>query len=173
MKKNQRGMMGYVALVAAFILIAVALNGGLGYYEPELKLRSSGMNTSLGIMASGEKLDGAWRFMSSFMAGENEPYIYDGIPVRKDSFEKALENQLERSLENKLEQNLPYDIFGEQDAEYLRQLVYSTDRMVINDPALLELMKREINAFLGGKYSAQDCASQIQSRVSLYLAEQS
>lgn len=30
MKKNQRGMMGYVALVAAFILIAVALNGGLG-----------------------------------------------------------------------------------------------------------------------------------------------
>lgn len=150
-----------------------ALNGGLGYYEPELKLRSSGMNTSLGIMASGEKLDGAWRFMSSFMAGENEPYIYDGIPVRKDSFEKALENQLERSLENKLEQNLPYDIFGEQDAEYLRQLVYSTDRMVINDPALLELMKREINAFLGGKYSAQDCASQIQSRVSLYLAEQS
>ena len=30
LKKNQRGMMGYVALVAAFILIAVALNGGLG-----------------------------------------------------------------------------------------------------------------------------------------------
>ena len=149
-----------------------ALNGGLGYYEPELELRSSGMNTSLGIMASGEKRDGAWRFMRSFMAGENEPYIYDGIPVRKDSFEKALDNQLERSLENEQEQKLPYTLFGEQDAEYLRQLVYSTDRMVINDPTLLELMRREINAFMGGKYSAQDCASQIQSRVSLYLAEQ-
>ncbi len=149
-----------------------ALNGGLGYYEPELKLRSSGMNTSLGIMASGEKLDGAWRFMSSFMAGESQPYIYDGIPVRKDSFEKALENQLERSLENEQEQNFPYELFGKQDAEYLRQLVYSTDKMVINDPALLELMRREINAFMGGKYGAQDCASQIQSRVSLYLAEQ-
>lgn len=149
------------------------LNGGLGYYEAELNLRSSGMNTSLGIMASSEKRDGAWRFMSSFMAGESEPYIYDGIPVKRDSFEKALENQLERSLKNKQEQKLPYDIFGEQDAEYLRQLVYSTDRMVINDPVLLELMSREINAFMGGKYGAQDCASQIQSRVSLYLAEQS
>ena len=148
------------------------LNGGLGYYEPELELRSSGTNTSLGIMASGEKRDGAWRFMRSFMAGESQPYIYDGIPVRKDSFEKALDNQLERSLENKLEQNLPYDLFGERDADYLRQLVYSTDRMVINDPTLLELMRREINAFIGGKYGAQDCASQIQSRVSLYLAEQ-
>lgn len=148
------------------------LNGGLGYYEPELELRSSGTNTSLGIMASGEKRDGAWRFMRSFMAGESEPYIYDGIPVRKDSFEKALDNQLERSLENKLEQNLPYDLFGERDADYLRQLVYSTDRMVINDPALLELMRREINAFIGGKYGAQDCALQIQSRASLYLAEQ-
>ena len=148
------------------------LNGGLGYYEAELNLRSSGRNTSLGIMASSEKRDGAWRFMSSFMAGESEPYIYDGIPVKRDSFEKALENQLERSLKNKQEQKLPYDIFGEQDAEYLRQLVYSTDKMVINDPVLLELMSREINAFLGGKYSAQDCASQIQSRVSLYLAEQ-
>lgn len=149
------------------------LNGGLGYYEAELELRSSGTNTSLGIMASGEKRDGAWRFMSSFMAGENEPYIYDGIPVRKDSFEKAMENQLERSLENEQEQKLPYEPFGEQDAEYLRQLVYSTDKMVINDPTLLALMKREINAFMGGKYGAQDCAEQIQSRVSLYLAEQS
>lgn len=92
--------------------------------------------------------------------------------MKRDSFEKALENQLERSLKNKQEQKLPYDIFGEQDAEYLRQLVYSTDKMVINDETLLELMSREINAFMGGKYSAQDCASQIQSRVSLYLAEQ-
>ena len=148
------------------------LNGGLGYYEPELELRSSGTNTSLGIMASGEKRDGAWRFMRSFMAGESQPYIYDGIPVRKDSFEKALENQLERSLENEQEQKLPYELFSEQDAEYLRQLVYTTDKMVINDPALLELMSREINAFIGGKYGAQDCALQIQSRVSLYLAEQ-
>ena len=149
------------------------LNGGLGYYEAELELRSSGMNTSLGILASGEKRDGAWRFISGFMAGESQPYIYDGIPVRKDSFEKALENQLERSLENEQEQKLPYTLFGKQDAEYLRQLVYSTDKMVINDPALLELMRREINAFMGGKYGAQDCASQIPSRVSLYLAEQS
>ncbi len=149
------------------------LNGGLGYYEPELELRSSGTNTSLGIMASGEKRDGAWRFMRSFMAGESQPYIYDGIPVRKDSFEKALENQLERSLENEQELKLPYDLFGERDAEYLRQLVYSTDKMVINDPSLLELMRREINAFMGGKYGAQDCAEQIQSRVALYLAEQS
>lgn len=30
MKKSQRGMMGYVVLIAAFILIAVVLNGGLG-----------------------------------------------------------------------------------------------------------------------------------------------
>ena len=67
---------------------------------------------------------------------------------------------------------MPYDLFGERDADYLRQLVYSTDRMVINDPALLELMRREINAFIGGKYGAQDCALQIQSRASLYLAEQ-
>ncbi len=148
------------------------LNGGLGYYEPELELRSSGTNTSLGTMASGEKRDGAWRFMRSFMAGESQPYIYGGIPVRKDSFEKALENQLERSLENEQEQKLPYTLFGKQDAEYLRQLVYTTDKMVINDPALLELMRREINAFIGGKYGAQDCALQIQSRMSLYLAEQ-
>ena len=148
------------------------LNGGLGYYVAGLELRSSGINTSLGIMASGEKRDGAWRFMRSFMAGESQPYIYGGIPVRKDSFEKALENQLERSLENEQEQKLPYTLFGKQDAEYLRQLVYTTDKMVINDPALLELMRREINAFIGGKYGAQDCALQIQSRVSLYLAEQ-
>ena len=30
MKKNQRGLMGYVVLIAIFILIAVILNGGVG-----------------------------------------------------------------------------------------------------------------------------------------------
>ena len=30
LKKTQRGMMGYVVLIAAFILIAVVLNGGFG-----------------------------------------------------------------------------------------------------------------------------------------------
>jgi len=30
LKKSQKGMMGYVVLVAAFIIIALLLNGGMG-----------------------------------------------------------------------------------------------------------------------------------------------
>ena len=33
MKKNQRGLMGYVVLIAVFLVIAILLNGGLGQQE--------------------------------------------------------------------------------------------------------------------------------------------
>ena len=33
MKKNQRGLMGYVILIAVFLVIAILLNGGLGQQE--------------------------------------------------------------------------------------------------------------------------------------------
>ena len=43
--------------------------------------------------------------------------------------------------------------------------------MVNLDTALVDTILSEINTFLGGKGSAQDCANIIQSKVSIYMAE--
>lgn len=128
---------------------------------------TSGCNTSLGVMASSENRNGAWRFVKTFMTGEEEPYLTGGIPVFRDSFEQAVENSLQRPQSNVN----TYDSFNEKDAAVMRELVYGTDRLVIRDEAVTNTLKTELNAFLSGQKSAEETARQIQSRMSIYMAE--
>ena len=135
----------------------------------ETILRTTGCNTSLGILASSENRSGAWRFVRTFMEGEEEPYLSDGIPVFREAFERALENSLHRPQSNVN----TYESFNEKDADVMRKLVYEARGLVIRDDAVMNTMRSEINAFLSGQKSAGEAARQIQSRMSLYLAEQS
>lgn len=128
---------------------------------------TSGCNTSLGVMASSENRNGAWRFVKTFMTGEEEPYLTDGIPVFRESFEQAVENSLQRPQSNVN----TYDSFNKKDAAVMRELVYGTDRLVIRDEAVTNTLKTELNAFLSGQKSAEEAARQIQSRMSIYMAE--
>ena len=128
---------------------------------------TQGCNTSLGVMASSENKDGAWRFVKTFMQGETEPYLTDGIPVLRTSFEKAVENSMQRQQSNVND----YESFNEKDAAVMRELVYGTDCMVIRDDAVMDTLKTEITAFLSGKESAEEAARLIQSKMSLYMSE--
>lgn len=128
---------------------------------------TSGCNTSLGVLASSENKDGAWRFVKTFMQGEDEPYLTDGIPVLRAGFERAVENSMQRQQSNVND----YESFNEKDAAVMRELVYGTDCMVIRDDAVMDTLKTEITAFLSGKESAEEAARLIQSKMSLYMSE--
>ena len=128
---------------------------------------TSGCNTSLGVLASSENKDGAWRFVKTFMQGEDEPYLTDGIPVLRASFEQAVANSMQRQQSNVSD----YESFNERDAAVMRELVYGTDRLVIRDDVVIDTLKTEITAFLAGKTSAKETARLIQSKMSLYMAE--
>ena len=132
--------------------------------------RTQGCKTSLGIMASGRNTDGAWRFVRSFMQGEEKPSLSEGIPVLRQAFERAVDWELERqqAADNR---GFDFEFFNEQDAQALRELVYATDRMVCSDEAALNTIRTAINAYLDGKGMADETAQQIQSRLSLYMAE--
>ena len=144
---------------------------GLGH-TGQLKLGdgimwTSGCSTSLGVLASSESKDGAWRFVKTFMQGEVEPYVTDGIPVLRESFERALVNSMQRQQSNVND----YESFNENDAAVMRELVYGTDHLVIRDDVIMDTLKTEINAFLAGKTSAEETAKLIQSKLSLYMSE--
>ena len=83
------------------------------------------------------------------------------------SFERAIENSMNRKQSNVSD----YESFNERDAAVIRQLVYGTDRLVIRDDAVIDILKTEISAFLAGKSSAEETARLIQSRLSLYMGE--
>ena len=143
--------------------------GAGGHVSDELEMYTSGSATSLGIMSSCDNPDGAWRFLRTFILGEEEPLLIHGIPVLKEGFELAIECELSKSGR---QQNLPYELFNQADADTLRKLVYNTNKIVCSDEAVIDVMTAAITAYLGGKGTAEEAARQIQSRVSIYLAEQ-
>lgn len=127
-----------------------------------------GHNTRIGIMASSANKDGAWRFVRTLMLGGDDVSLANGIPVSKAGFEAGLDYAASR-----VQEGYEQFAFTQADADAMRELVYGTTRLVHTDDALLTLIRSEVNAYLGGGKSAEDAAKQLQSRVSVYLAEQS
>ena len=119
-------------------------------------------------MASSANKDGAWRFVRTLMLGGDDVSLANGIPVSKAGFEAGLDYAASR-----VQEGYEQFAFTQADADAMRELVYGTTRLVHTDDALLTLIRSEVNAYLGGGKSAEDAAKQLQSRVSVYLAEQS
>ena len=142
----------------------VKLNGPFDADAP-----SVGNNTRLGILASGKHHDGAWRFVRMLMTGESNANIMTGIPVLKDRFERAVN----ATVTNQRDQQQNMDIFNESDAEILQEQVYNTRKLVHKDETLRAIIQSEATAYFEGQKSVDEAAAQIQSRVSIYLAEQS
>lgn len=143
----------------------------LGSSSSEMRT-TSGQNISLGIMASGQHHEGAWRFVKCLMEGESKyTRLNEGIPVVRDRFEALIQKELEKGAETDPEYNL--ETFNEKDGELFRQLVYSCDGLCSSDEGLINIITTEIRNYLDGKFDAPSAAEQIQSRVSIYLSEQS
>ena len=147
---------------------------GTGSYF--LKLGSSpnawrgtmGENTRIGIMAASDKQQGAWRFLRTLMEGSELIGLNDGIPVFKAAFERELADAVTDEHDDRFD----IDVFTEADAETLRQQVYGTTKMVSTDEGLIRILRDEINRYYGGQNSAEETAKAIQSRASIYVAEQ-
>ena len=145
------------------------LSGTSGYLSEELDIRTGGVSTSVGILASGSGRDGAWRFLRTFIGSEEEPYISKGIPVLKETFEQAVQAELDRG---RSQDDLPFPCYTAEDADTLRSIVYGTDKVVCTDEAVIDIITRAVTPYLEGKGSAEDAAREIQSKMSIYLAEQ-
>lgn len=126
-----------------------------------------GADTSIGIMASSRHRDGAWRFVKTYMSGAEDVDLLYGIPANKAGFERAVTNALAREQDERDR----YPRFTESDAEYIRSIAYNTTKCVVNSPEVMDTMRTVINAYLGGQYTEEAASAQLQSRLSIYLAE--
>lgn len=147
---------------------------GTGSYY--LKLGSSpnawrgtmGENTRIGIMAVSGKQAGAWRFVRMLMEGADEISLSQGIPVFKQSFERALDTRISDDFDERFQ----IGYLNAENAEELRQQVYSTTKLVDTDEGLIRILRDEISRYYGGQVTGEEAAKAIQSRASIYVSEQ-
>ncbi len=122
-----------------------------------------------GIMASSQHKEAAWDFLRLVLLPENQEYGLDlsfGIPVTKAAFEVQLEKNIYEDV------MFPEYSFTREDADKLRELVYSTEKMARKDDTLTEIISSEASAYFAGDKSLEDTVRNIQSRASIYVAEQ-
>lgn len=114
---------------------------------------------TFGIMADSDNVEGAWDFLKYYMFEEeslSEP-DFMGFSGLKNLLDKQL---LEECIEKEADENKKFVLSALKNPRY-----YNHDVEVI--------LSEELNPFFEGEYSAEDAAERIQSRVSIYLSEQS
>ena len=117
----------------------------------------------LGIPANSPYREAAWEFLRIFLLPE---YGYD-IPILKSSFEARLETYIGKKI------YLPdAPSFSTEDAEKLRELVYTSTKSIREEGTLREMIRTEASAYLSGQRDLDETAALIQSRASIYIAEQ-
>ena len=122
-----------------------------------------------GIMTSSEHKEAAWDFLRLLLLPENQEYggdLFFGIPVTRAAFEKLVDKSIHEDT------MFPEDSFTREDADKLRELVYSTEKMARQDDTLTEIISTEASAYFAGDKSLEDTVKNIQSRASIYVAEQ-
>ena len=154
---------------------------------PDENREGNSFNTYLPLaMSSKSKYkDGAWQFISAYLADEDD--FSWGFSIVRSKLEKYLNDARKRqSYTDENGNQVEYPIFSYTDdsgnqvdvycleqADYdaLMALINNTHRMYDYDEAIMDIIKGEADNYLKGSSSAQDVANAIQNRVRLYVNE--
>ncbi|MCL2821348.1 MAG: extracellular solute-binding protein [Oscillospiraceae bacterium] len=139
---------------------------------------SLGIGSSLAITARSSQKDGAWEFMRGILSSDwQDENISWNFPTNKKSFD----NQVQRALDDDSSHGISWGPGMEMelgrvtqaDIDLIKSLIDSTFGIVSYDEALMNIINENTSDFFNGRSSAQDAARIIQSRVSIYVSEQS
>jgi len=116
----------------------------------------------IGIISGGENADGCWRFIQYMLVNTSEDA--DHIPT----YTKTLREKIELA---KKDEAAPIKM-SDSDADRFFELLSEIENTAIYDEAVLGIIQRECAPFFSGDRTAAQAAENIQSKVSIYIAEQ-
>lgn len=120
---------------------------------------------SLGISTQSAHKERCWEFIREFLV---EDTAYKGyIPLRRDRAEQQMLDELEHMKE--------YPVEHPGRAELMQEflgVLENINAVYQSDAAILRIIKEETNKLYDGRYTVEETANAIQSRASIYVAEQ-
>lgn len=120
------------------------------------------LTNPVGMINSTAFPEGCWQFLKYIMMNGNEE---KGLSI----FKPVLDAKIEDALRS---EDLPLK-FTEEDAKRFMNFIQQIDNVRLYDNIIQNIIKSECIKFINGQYSAEETARIIQSKVSLYMAEQS
>lgn len=137
----------------------------------------------LGMSAKSEVQEGVWAFFR-YLLSDSFQYKVSDIPIMQRALDLVIEKWYEEiSGETaiglvgmvdgqRINTTVPIKQPDEHTKERALQIIASIDCVNEYDSYLFDIIWQEVSAYLGGSKSAEQAAELIQSRASIYLAEQ-
>lgn len=122
---------------------------------------------SLGISSSSKNKDKCWEFLREFILEKNSDS--HRMPPRTKAIEQLAKNEWQQAVNGGYSQNHPY---VQNAMEDFIETMKNSETIYRYDSNVLDIVKSETGAYFAGDKSAEQVAENIQSRVSIYLAEQ-
>lgn len=117
----------------------------------------------VGIISQGKNIAGCWEFVKFMLLCPD--MNADRLPVYKPLLQ-------DKVAAAKKSEEIPVEL-SDDDAERFLSLVSELDNLAIYDETVLDIIRRESSAFFNGDKTAEEAAQIIQSKVSIYISEQS
>lgn len=149
----------------------------------------AGLNfsTPIAISALSKHQDVAWEFVKSFFTEEYQDSLSYDLPVRVDSLKKLEEKAWEKPFYideqgNKQEYDDYFYVGGMElkvepmkpaETVELVEYLYQLDSLCVYDETLYNIIMEEAAGYLEGQKTAEEVAKVIQSRVKIYVSENS
>ncbi len=117
----------------------------------------------IGVINQGDNINGCWEFIKFTllypdMNAENLPVYMPNLQAKVDAA--------------KQDEELPVQM-SDYDAERLFSLISEINNVAIYDETVLDIIHKESASFFNGDKTAEEAAKIIQSKASIYVAEQS
>lgn len=130
------------------------------------------LSQPIGIISEGKHPEGCWEFLK-FTLINTSADAPDGLPVSAEHGLPVYTPTLQaKAAAVKASNDYPVHL-TDSDIERFFELISSMENVNIYDGTILKIISEESKAFFNGKKTSTDAAQMVQSRASLYVAEQS
>ncbi|MBQ9981063.1 MAG: extracellular solute-binding protein [Oscillospiraceae bacterium] len=121
--------------------------------------------------------DGAWSFIKMFLSEEYQNQIQE-FPILRKSFENKFSEEIKYNGHSgsiytpDLSEPIDFTLdISENDKEFIIELIESASHLNLAGSKIESIIKENIDLYIETKQTAEETASNIQSKVGLYLSE--
>lgn len=142
--------------------------------------------SSFSISAKSKNKDGAWEFVRYYLTDEYQDTIEFSFPTKKTAFDKFAESSTSKMFYMEDGKKVEYDdttYVGDQEivldpltaeqVQEMKDFIGGLSLIYTSNDSINVIIEEEASAFFSGQKTAQEVANIIQSRVSIYVNENS
>lgn len=122
-----------------------------------------GLNVPIGICSRSKNAEGSWAYIKYVLTGGSGTGI--GMPV----YVPYLQTQINEALQEESDDGIK---LTQADVDRFETLLSKVKTVAVYDETILGIIESEAAPFFAGQKTAEETAKIIQSKVSLYIAEQ-